>query len=124
MTAKPIQITSVCRTTGSGESDTLDLKPGVNAVVGLKDTGKSGWLQTISYLLGDTDPPEKALGQPLSEKFDTATLQMTVGGEPVTLQRRWKEHGRHLSPRRFDGSTSSFRPLKSVRTPCSSTVRS
>ncbi len=93
MTAKPIQIISVSRTTGSGESETLDLMPGVNAIVGLKDTGKSGWLQTISYLLGDTDPPEKALGQPLSEKFDTASLQMTVGGEPVTLQRRWKEHG-------------------------------
>lgn len=93
MSAKPVLITSVCRTTASGETDTLDLKPGVNVIVGLKDTGKSGWLQTISYLLGDTDPPEKALGPTLAAKFDAATLQMTVGGEPVTLQRRWKEKG-------------------------------
>lgn len=93
MSAKTVFITSVSRTTASGKSDTLDLKPGVNVIVGLKDTGKSGWLNTISFLMGDTDPPEKALGPALAEKFDTAMLHMTVGGERVTLQRRWKEHG-------------------------------
>lgn len=93
MTAKPVRLKTVCRTTASGENDTLVLEPGVNVVVGLKDTGKSGWLQTISYLLGDKDTPEKAMGENLATKFDTATLNMDVGGKEVVVQRRWKEAG-------------------------------
>lgn len=93
MTAKTVRITSVRRTTATGESDDLVLKPGVNVIVGVKDTGKSGWLQTISYLLGDTDPPEKSLGAGVETKFASATLRMAVGNEEVTLERRWKEAG-------------------------------
>lgn len=93
MSAKTILLKSVCREAASGESDSLELEPGVNVIVGLKDTGKTGWLHTISYLLGDTDPPEKAMKPEIAEKFDSATLQMTVGGEEVAVQRRWKEHG-------------------------------
>ena len=84
---------SVSRETASGDTDTLDLKPGVNVIVGDKDTGKSRWLDTISYLLGDTDPPEKGMGPEVATKFDTATLQMAVGGEEIVVQRRWKEPG-------------------------------
>jgi hypothetical protein len=93
MSAKTILLKSVCRETASGEADSLEFRPGVNVIVGLKDTGKSGWLQTISYLLGDTDPPDKAMRPELAEKYDSATLQMLVGEEEVTLQRRWKEQG-------------------------------
>lgn len=93
MSAKTILIKSVCRETESGDTDTLDLKPGVNVIVGIKDTGKTGWLQTISYSLGDTDPPEKAMKPEIAAKFHTATLQMTVGTEEIAVQRRWKEHG-------------------------------
>lgn len=91
--SKTILMKSVCRESASGDNDSLDLKPGVNVIVGLKDSGKSAWLQTISYLLGDTDPTEKALKPEIVDKFDSATLQMTVGDEEVTVQRRWKEHG-------------------------------
>lgn len=93
MNAKTILVKSVCRETASGAGDTLDLKPGVNVIVGIKDTGKSAWLQTISYLLGDTDPAEKALKPEIEAKFDSATLQITVGGEEIAVQRRWKERG-------------------------------
>lgn len=93
MTAKTVRLKTVSRVTTAGDTDTLVLKPGVNVIVGLKDTGKSGWLQTISYLLGDKDTPEKAMGENLAAKFDTATLQMDVGGEELTIQRRWKEAG-------------------------------
>jgi outer membrane murein-binding lipoprotein Lpp len=93
MSAKTILVKSVCRETASGAGDSLDLKPGVNVIVGVKDTGKSAWLQTISYLLGDTDSTEKGLKPEIAAKFDSATLQMTVGGEEIAVQRRWKEHG-------------------------------
>jgi outer membrane murein-binding lipoprotein Lpp len=93
MSTKTLLVKSVCRVTASGETDTLDLKPGVNVIVGDRDTGKSRWLDTISYLLGDTDPPAKGLKPEIAAKFDTATLQMEIGGEAVAAERRWKEHG-------------------------------
>ncbi|MBX3092884.1 MAG: hypothetical protein KF801_10315, partial [Cryobacterium sp.] len=68
------------------------LKPGVNVVVGDKDTGKTGWLRTISFLLGDTDGSERALGAGIATKFDSARLKLLVGDtEEITLERRWKE---------------------------------
>jgi hypothetical protein len=93
MSAKTILVKSVCRETASGAGDTLDLEPGVNVIVGVKDTGKTAWLQMISYLLGDTDPTEKALKPEIATKFDSATLRLAVGGEEIAVQRRWKEHG-------------------------------
>ncbi|MGC4088732.1 MAG: hypothetical protein QM756_12705 [Polyangiaceae bacterium] len=74
--------------------DQLDLKPGVNAVVGAKDTGKTGWLRTISFLLGDTDSPENALGAGIATKFDAARMKLFIDGtEELVLERRWKESG-------------------------------
>ncbi|MFM8273970.1 MAG: hypothetical protein ACKODX_16795, partial [Gemmata sp.] len=93
MSAKTIRIASVCRTTASGDTDTLPLKPGVNVIVGDKGTGKTAWLRTISFLLGDTDTAEEALKTEIAEKFDAATMQLAVGGEDTTVERRWKESG-------------------------------
>lgn len=93
MSMKTLSVTSVCREAASGDTDALDLKAGVNVIVGDKDTGKSRWLDTISFLLGDIDPPEKGLGPEIAARFDSATLQMSVGGEEITIQRRWKEPG-------------------------------
>lgn len=74
------------------QGDSLSLDTGVNVIVGAKDTGKSGWLQTISFLLGDTDAPDDALGF-VATKFDQATLELRVGAALLTVQRRWKEPG-------------------------------
>ena len=70
MTAKTIFIKSVCRVPASGEPESLEFQPGVNVIVGVKDTGKTGWLQTISYLLGDTDAPEKAMKPEIAAASD------------------------------------------------------
>jgi hypothetical protein len=93
MSTKTLLVKSVCRVTASGDTDALDLEPGVNVIVGEKDTGKSRWLDTISFLLGDTDPPEKGLGPEVAAKYETATLRLSVGGEEIAVQRRWKEPG-------------------------------
>lgn len=94
MTAKNLRIKSVRRTLASNETEEILLEPGVNVIVGLKDTGKTGWLNTISFLLGDTDGAEKALGPGLASKFSSASLVLCIGGDKeVLLERRWKEHG-------------------------------
>ena len=84
MTAKAMLITSVRREAGDEDPDVLVLKPGVNVVVGPKDTGKTGWLLTISYLLGDRDTPEKAMGVAGQEKrcrtFSVSPSQVARAG--------------------------------------------
>jgi hypothetical protein len=94
MTARTLRLGRVRRLTSAGDADEICLEPGVNVIVGLKDTGKTGWLHTISFLLGDTDGPEKSLGPALASKFDSASVQLLVDGkEEITLERRWKEQG-------------------------------
>lgn len=94
MTARTIRVGLVERLVQNESLDQLDLKPGVNVVVGNKDTGKTGWLRTISFLLGDTDAPENALGAGVATKFDAARLRLHIGpDEEIVLERRWKEAG-------------------------------
>jgi hypothetical protein len=68
-----------------------------------------GWLRTISFLLGDTDSPEGALGAGLADKFDSARITFTIdGSEEVVLERRWKEPGaKHKIYVNGDGMPSS-----------------
>ncbi len=89
-----VRVDAVRRVSSSGEVDEISLTPGVNVIVGLKDTGKTGWLNTISFLLGDTDGPEKSLGSGIASNFDSAQLHLVLNGnEEVVLERRWKEPG-------------------------------
>ncbi|WP_437796419.1 hypothetical protein [Sorangium sp. So ce693] len=94
MSARTVRVGLVERFSHHELVDQLDLRPGVNVVVGSKDTGKTGWLRTISFLLGDTDGPEGALGAGIAGKFDSARLRLHIGpDEEVVLERRWKEAG-------------------------------
>jgi hypothetical protein len=93
MSGQTIRLGLVRRVAVSGEVDEILMKPGVNVIVGLKDTGKTGWLNTISFLLGDTDGAEKALGSGIAAKYDSASVQLFLGADEVILERRWKEHG-------------------------------
>jgi DNA repair ATPase RecN len=104
MSAKTIRIESVNRVGASGESDSLTLEAGVNVIVGEKGTGKTAWLRTISFLLGDTDPAEEALKPEIATKFDSASLLMKVGDADASVERRWKEAGQKTSII-FDGKS-------------------
>jgi hypothetical protein len=76
------------------EVETLELRPGVvNVLVGGPNTGKTRWLRTLDFLLGDTGGVEDALGSELAEKYAWARAELTVGGRPLELERRWKERG-------------------------------
>ena len=47
-------INQVWRRTTDGNVEALDLSAGVNLIVGGPNTGKTKWLETIDYLLGDS----------------------------------------------------------------------
>jgi hypothetical protein len=94
MSARTLRLGVIERFIDGEPVDQLALKPGVNVLVGDKDTGKTGWLRTISFLLGDTDGPEGALGAGIAAKFDSARVRLAIeGAEEIILERRWKESG-------------------------------
>lgn len=73
----------------------LRFEPGVNLLVGRPNTGKTKWLQTVDYLLGDPgeNPFDAALEEGLAEKYDAAGAEVFVGDERLLIERRWREPG-------------------------------
>ena len=92
MTARLLNVRRLLRWAGNAE-EALDFRPGVNVLVGEPNTGKTQWLRLLDYLLGDTGGVEEALGEECAQKYDRAQVQLTVDGEPLVLERRWKERG-------------------------------
>ncbi|WP_435011436.1 AAA family ATPase [Tundrisphaera lichenicola] len=93
MSPKKLYLSKIRRTSASGVSDHIDLEPGVNVIVGEKGTGKTAWIKTISFLLGDTNSVEHAMMPEIIEKFDQATMQLEFDEVPFIIERRWKEAG-------------------------------
>jgi len=54
MNGKTFVITSLRRLKADELPETLEFKPGVNLIVGEKDTGKTKWLSMLDFLLGDS----------------------------------------------------------------------
>jgi hypothetical protein len=79
----------------TGDIEGLDLRSGVNVLVGRPNTGKTKWLQTLDFLLGDPgdNPYEGGEESGLSEKYDAAAAELLIGGEKVRIERRWRELG-------------------------------
>lgn len=80
-------------TTGNVES--LTFETGVNLLVGPPNTGKTKWLQTLDFLLGDTgtNPYEGSDEAGLAEKYQSAAADLIVSGNAVRIERRWLELG-------------------------------
>jgi len=76
-------------------TEELQFAPGVNLLVGRPNTGKTKWLQTLDYLLGDTgnNPFEGAEEDGLAEKYDAAGVELVIGKERFWIERRWRESG-------------------------------
>lgn len=92
--SKTILITRLSRHPKSDPSDEIKLTPGVNVIVGASNTGKTQWLKTIDYLMGDKDKTEDALEMSLVEKYDSVSATLLIGEKEVHLERRWKEPGK------------------------------
>lgn len=88
-------IRKIERRQASGTLEELVFEPGVNLLVGRPNTGKTKWLQTMDFLLGDPgeNPFEGADETGLSEKYDAAALEFEVAGERTRIERRWREPG-------------------------------
>ncbi len=91
--AKFFSVKELSRLPEQGPEDRLAFQPGVNVVVGPPNTGKTKWLQLLDYLLGNEASAEDALGEDVAQKYDSATATLSVAGEELVVQRRWKEAG-------------------------------
>lgn len=83
------------RRLSTGDKEELCFEPGVNLIVGLPNTGKTKWLQTLDYLLGDKgeNPFQGVQEQGLAEKYDIAGAELLIGDDLYSIERRWHEKG-------------------------------
>jgi len=95
MTRSFLSIARLERRLATGNPDELVFKPGVNVLVGPPNTGKTKWLQTLDFLLGDPgeNPFEGAEETGLADKYDSAAAELIIGDERVWIERRWREAG-------------------------------
>lgn len=87
-----LQLRWLERSPMSVTDDRLEFAPGVNVIVGRPNAGKSKWLQMLDYLLGDSDPPERAF-PPLHDKYEGVAGGFVIGGNEVVIAREWKRRG-------------------------------
>lgn len=91
-----LSIGRIERRLSTGNTEDLRFEPGVNLLVGRPNTGKTKWLQTLDYLLGDypgENPFEGAKEEGLAEKYDAAGAELILGEEHLWIERRWREPG-------------------------------
>lgn len=83
------------RRLATGKVEALKFQPGVNLMVGRPNTGKTKWLETLDFLLGDSgdNPFAGAEEAGLADKYDAAAAQLIVGEKSVRIERRWRESG-------------------------------
>lgn len=95
MSAPFLSIRSLERRLATGNVEHLTFETGVNVLVGRPNTGKTKWLQTLDFLLGDTgaNPYEQSDDEGLAEKYDTASAIICIGDETFRIERRWREPG-------------------------------
>lgn len=93
MSTQSFQIRSVSRLGTDDVEDTLRFDSGVNVIVGQPNTGKSRWLETIDLLMGDDEKVEDKLSERVAENYSRAWLILDIGGEEITVERRWMEAG-------------------------------
>lgn len=93
MSSKALQIVRMTRFPQNDEGDSLSFRPGVNVIVGDRDSGKTKWLRMFDYLMGDRDTPESAFGSELAQKYESAQALIHIGGEEYLVERRWRGRG-------------------------------
>lgn len=90
-----LSITALERRLATGNVETLMFTTGVNVFVGPPNTGKTKWLQTLDFLLGDPgqNPYELIDAEGLAEKYDAAMATLCIGDDAYRIERRWREAG-------------------------------
>jgi predicted nucleic acid-binding Zn-ribbon protein len=90
-----LSIVRLERRLSTGNVEELVFAAGVNLMVGPPNTGKTKWLQTLDFLLGEPgeNPFEGAEESGLAEKYEAAAVELAFGGELLRLERKWREPG-------------------------------
>jgi hypothetical protein len=90
-----LRIVSLERQLATGNVEQLDFEVGVNLLVGRPNTGKTKWLQTLDFLLGDQGehPFVGAEDTGLPDKYDSAAVTVDISNERYRVERRWREAG-------------------------------
>ncbi len=78
-----------------GRLEVLTFDAGVTLLLGPPNTGKTKWLQTLDFLLGDAgdNPYGEADETSLADKYESAAVDIIVGEERFRVERRWREPG-------------------------------
>lgn len=93
MGANSLVIKKLMRFPKTVDEDEISLIPGVNVLVGEKDTGKSMWLKMLDFVLGKNKAVENSFGSKLAEKYDSAGVVVDIDGKEFLIKRKWKEKG-------------------------------
>jgi DNA repair ATPase RecN len=93
MEQKTVVITRVSRKEENGHDSHLDFRSGVNVIVGPHNAGKTKWLETIDYLLGDDLSTAERMEDDIFVKYTSASASLLVAGEEMVVERRWKQYG-------------------------------
>lgn len=96
MTTPYLSVRKLIRRLKNGSSESLDFVPGVNVILGRPNTGKTKWVQTLDFLLGEAGEKNPLLpvdDERLKDKYEAAGAELLVGDEALSIERRWLEPG-------------------------------
>ena len=93
MGANSLVIKKLMRFPKTVDEDEISLLPGVNVLVGEKDTGKSVWLKMLDFVLGKDKAASNSFGSKLSEKYDSISAVVNIDDKDILIERKWKERG-------------------------------
>jgi hypothetical protein len=95
MSTSTLRIVRVERRKTVGAPEELIFEDGVNVLVGRPNTGKTRWLQTLDFLLGDSgaNPFESDIDEHLAIKYGGASAVMRVADDTLHVERKWDELG-------------------------------
>jgi hypothetical protein len=95
MSTPTLRIVRVERRKTIGAPEELIFEDGVNVLVGRPNTGKTRWLQTLDFLLGDSgaNPFESDIDEHLAIKYGGASAVMRVADDTLHVERKWDELG-------------------------------
>lgn len=94
-----LSVRRIARQLAAGNTEELTFEAGVNILVGRPNTGKTRWLQTLDYLLGDQgeNPFQGAEEAGFADKYTAASAELLIGEEPVPrdtpILRSARRHG-------------------------------
>lgn len=93
MAVETLSLTKISRRGTNVSEDSLEFVAGVNVLVGEANTGKTKWLESIDYVLGDDISAEKRDDDDIFKIYDSIAATLKIGNENLEVERRWREPG-------------------------------